>query len=516
MREKWHNYYEMLKFQLALLFTAVMIYGLGNLITNTSFSSLWLIKNQYILVVAEAFMRLAQFLIVYFPLFFLIKLVSKPKNGVTKVVAGIIGYITFEVFTIFFADSSLPSAAFSPILGISITSSRVNGLAGSTHYPIQTGIIGIAVVAYFTVTTHEFTKNHSQYDFMGFIDRDLWVTLVNMIPCAISGVLVAWAWPFMYEQLNNLFVFISRNINNPMNLFIYGVTERLLNVLNLASLIRTPFWFGTQGGTWVNLVGENVAGDVNAWTASLAAGALQVTSGRFITPYYVMNMFAMPGLILGLYSLYTDKMEKRKVRVLVIIAILTSLLSGCSLPIELLLALLCPLLFILHVLYTGSLFGVFKAVGCTLGFNYKGTSTLTALPGTLPEFLTYVNNADLRHTINVILIIGAITFLLYFIMTRVYFKYLALDLFNTGGVGRMSDATIRAVGGTANIKMIHSSINRLTIQVFDPTLFNVKPLREFSSVRVSDSKAGFVLNFGAGSTIIANAINKELRESLRK
>lgn len=516
MRSRWHTYYEMLKLPLELLFAAICVYGLGNLITNTAFSSLWIVKNQYVLVAAEAFMRLAQFTIVYFPIFFMMRLVTKKKNGITTLLSGFVGYIAFIVFTIFFADSSLPASAFSPILGISISSSRVNGLAGSTHYPIQTGIIGMVIVTYITRTTYKYTKNHTQYDFMGFIDKDLWVTLVNIIPCAISGILVAWAWPFMYEQLNVMFAFISRNINNPMNLFIYGITDRILNVLNLAALVRTPFWFGAQGGTWVNLVGESVAGDVNSWTASLATGALQVSSGRFITPYYVMNIFAIPGLIFGMYSIYTDKMEKRKIRLFVYLAVLTSILSGCSLPVELMLALLCPLLFILHVLYTGSLFGVFKALGCSLGFNYKGTSTLTALPGTLPEFITYLNNAALQRTIMIVLIIGLFSFVLYFFLARFYFNYLALDLFNTGGVERTRDGTIRAVGGTANIKMIHSSIHRLTIQVFDPTLFDASALTSLGAIRVADSKAGYVIDFGAGSTIIARAINKELRESLRK
>ncbi|MPM98217.1 PTS system glucoside-specific EIICBA component [bioreactor metagenome] len=286
--------------------------------------------------------------------------------------------------------------------------------------------------------------------------------------------------------------------------------DRVLSVFGLGSFIRQPFWYGSLGGSWINMVGESVVGDVSIWTTMVAQNLVPSTAGRFITPYYVLNMFAVPGLIWAVYSIYTDKMEKRRIRLFFILATLVSILMGTLLPLEIALILICPLLFVFHIMYTGMLFGLFQAAKVALGFSYTGNVTV-ALPGNLFEFLNFARNANYSHVIYTILIVGVASFLIYFLVTRIYFKYLALDLFNSGSSRRYVDTTIEAMGGTANIKMLHASINRLTIQVFDNSNLKLSMLSELGATRIVETRAGYSIDFGSGSTMIKRGIEKQLR-----
>jgi phosphotransferase system glucose/maltose/N-acetylglucosamine-specific IIC component len=296
---------------------------------------------------------------------------------------------------------------------------------------------------------------------------------------------------------------------------LYGILERVLSVLNLGTMVRSPFWYGSNGGTWISMAGANIAGDVNIWTAQYEAASLSGMSGRFITPYYAINIFAIPGLLLAFQTLQTDRLERRRLRMFYIVVACISILSGSLLPLEITLLLLCPLLYLFHVLYMGLLYGVFQAMHIYLGYSYHGTATITAMPGTLLEFLSYLQNTAMRSTLLQVAIVGAISFVVYFLMTRLYFTRLALDLFHTGYKDEVVQGTIEAIGGIENIKMIHSGTERLIISLYDADKLNVEKLRSLGAVRVMETKAGYAIGYGARSTMIRIGISEYLKQSVR-
>ena len=89
-------------------------------------------------------------------------------------------------------------------------------------------------------------------------------------------------------------------------------------------------------------------------------------------------------------------------------------------------------------------------------------------------------------------------------------SYTHLDVYK-----RQVEGFILAVGGLENIKMMHSSPTRLTIQVVDSSLINFSQIQRLGASRVVESRAGYSVNFGAGSTIIKNEINKRIKEMKR-
>lgn len=508
--KRWHSFYEVLHLPLKMLFIATILLGIGNLLINPVFNPYWVITNQYVILFAEAITKIGSFLVINFPFFFFLRLVSRKSNGIVTILIGLFGYFTFVVFTIFFAGADLPQIAFSSIFGISVPTSQLSLFAGKIHYPIQTGMVGVIVLTFTTRLAFHQSRSKTNYGIFGFVDRDSWAMILNFIYAIIAAFIISLSWSYLFQGIDKISSFIASDLSNPINIFVYGVTDRMLSIFGLGSLIRQPFWYGNLGGTWINMVGESIAGDVSIWTTMVSQNLVPTTAGRFITPYYILNIFAIPGMIWALFSIYTDKMERRRIRLFFILATVVSIFSGSLLPLEIMLLLVCPLLFVFHILYTGILFGVFQALKVALGFSYSG-NVAVALPGNFLEFFNFIRNANYSNAVITIAIVGVISFVIYFFATRVYFKYLALDLFNSGVMRKYIDTTIEAMGGTSNIKMLHASINRLTIQVFDNSELKLSMLSELGATRIVENRAGYSIDFGSGSTMIKMGIEKQLR-----
>nr|MCR4951497.1 PTS transporter subunit EIIC [Solobacterium sp.] len=493
----WRSLFEILKYPLEIIFAAVIMIGAGNLITNQTYGTALIYNNDYLFAAAEIMIRTGQFIIVHFPFLFLIRLSARRGGSATTLISALCGYIGFLCATMLFASSSLPSSAFSSIFGLSVNKSMVSFVTPGVHYPLQTGMIGAVITALVTMWAYNRSRRRNEYGFFSFISRETSVMIRTTVFCILAGVLCAYGWPLLISGIQKVIHFISVDTTNPVNMALYGMSERVLGDFNLGTLIRQPFWYGTSGGSWINVAGGAVAGDVSIWTAQVNANAVAGMTGRFFTPYYIINIFAVPGMIWGMYSVTTDKMEKTKKRTLCIIATLVSLLAGILLPLELMLLLLCPLLFILHLGLTGLLYAAMQYFHVYLGYYSSEQLVMTAMPGTLPELISYLRYPSLSRTVIIIAGTGIVCMLIYFLLTRFYFRHLAVDLFRTGETDRMVKTTLGAVGGVENIRMVHSSITALTISVYDPTVMDLSLLKRLGSHRVYETRAGYSICFGA-------------------
>lgn len=511
----WRSLYEILAFPIEVLLFAFAILGIGNLLTNEAFSFIINIDNEFVLLLAECMVRVGSFLIVQFPFLFLLRLVTRKAGSATTILSSVAGYVTYLVVTMAFASTDFSSTAYSSILGISMNVAGNLTMKAGVRYPLQTGVVATAVVAMITLNSYKASRSRNEYGVFSFLSKETYCVIRTVILSGIAAIVVTYFWPYVMQAINAVITFISNDTTNPVNLGIYGILDRALSVINLSTLVRNPFWYGSNGGSWISMAGGNVAGDVNIWTQQLVSSTPSGMAGRFITPYYILNIFGMPGLLWAVFTQHTDRLERRKILVLFIIMTLISMLGGSILPIEITLLLLCPLLFFIHLGITGILFGLCQSMQIYLGFNYTGSSTISALPGTLFEYLSYFQYSSMRSTLLKIAIIGAITFAVYFIVTKFYFRFLALDLFHTGVKDEIINGTIEAVGGVENIKLIHSSDTRVVISLYDPTVIQVSKLLDLGAVRVTEVKAGFAIAYGGGSCMIHKGIAKKMKESIR-
>ena len=511
----WRSLFEILKYPLEIIFAAVIMNGLGSLITNPVFGAAVIAENDYLTAAGEILTRAGQFLIVHFPFLVLIRLGARRGGSATTMISAFCGYICFLTATMLFAPASLPTSAFSSILGLSISKSQVSFVPAGTHYPLQTGLFGALVTALITLWSFNRSRRRNEYGFFSFISRETSVMIRTSFFCTLAGIATAFGWPYVIAGVQRVIHFISVDTTNPVNLALYGITERLLGDLNLGTLIRQPFWYGTQGGSWINVAGGSVAGDVSIWTAQLNANAVSGMTGRFFTPYYVLNIFAIPGLIWGMYSISSDKLERSRKRAICLIATVVSVCAGTLLPLELMLLLLSPLLLGIHLGLVGLLYALLQYFHVYLGYYSADALVMTAMPGTLPELLSYLRYPSLNRTVLIIAGVGAVFMILYFMLARLYFRYLAVDLLNTGEKDRQVQATLKAVGGVENIKMVQSSVFALTISVYDPTKLDFSILKKTGSYRIYETRAGYTICFGAASTMIRMGIQDAMRETIR-
>lgn len=512
----WQSFYEILKFPLCVIFFAVCLIGTGNLMTNQIYGFAGLFSNDVMISFGELLIKIGQFLTVNYPLLFLIRLAARRGGSAASIISGLSGYVTYLSATMYFADPALPSTAYSSILGLSVNRTNVVSLVGSTHYPLQTGLFGALIVTAITLWSFNGSRKKTEYGFFSFISREMACVLRTIFFSLLAGIAMSYLWPYAVVFIQRIVRFISADTNNPINLALYGITERVLGTLGLGTMIRQPFWYEINGGSWVNAAGISVSGDINIWTAQLAASGGTGMAGRFFTPYYILNLFAMPALIWAAYSLDTNVLEKRRMIILCIIGTVASLLWGTLLPLELILMILCPLLFSFHVAYTGILYMTLQSLHIYLGYQSVDTLTLTARPGSLPEFISYLQYPSLSRSLIGVVIAGIITAAVYFLVTRVYFKYMAMDLFKTGVKDEVINAVIKAAGGIENIKMTNSSIAKLTLSVYDPGKVDVQRLRRLGSHRIYENRAGFNICFGAPSTMIRLGIDSAMREAVRE
>lgn len=283
--------YEILRFPIGVMVFAAFLVGTGNLFINPAFDSLYSIDNTYVLRTAEAMYRTGSFLIVNFPVLFLFGMVSRKGTGGITSLSAFAGYAAFILFTMYFSRNDLPGWAYSSMLGISSTSLKIREMMNGVYYPLQTGLIGAVGVALITLRSFNTTRVRNDYGLFSYISREVSAVIGTVIRAALFGAVLAAVWTFLVSGVQYMINYIAADTTNPVKLAAYGILDRGLSVLNLGTYIRSPFWYGASGGTWVTMAGVSVAGDVNIWRAQAAASSIGGSTGRFITPYYILNMF---------------------------------------------------------------------------------------------------------------------------------------------------------------------------------------------------------------------------------
>lgn len=512
---RWHSLLDIFMFPLKLLFVGIVMIALSSLVLNSNTSVFFSMNNTYVTIFAHLLKSIGNFIVIHFPLLVMLKMLARRNGQGVGVVSGVLGYVVFLTVTMFLSRQNLPSAAYDSILGLSFNTASVSGMSGLIQYPLQTGLIGALCVGLASRIAYQKSRGKLRYGIFSFIDRDTYALILSAFYSLVLGVLFSWIWPYLIDALYMVFDFIASDISNPINMFVYGIFDRILSVFNMGGIIRYAFWFTEMGGTWQDMTGTSYAGDVAVWMAQAARNLYPAGFGRFITPYYVLNLFAIPGMIFALYTTFTDKIEKRRVRMMFVICLLVSLITGVILPLEILLLVTAPLLFVMHIFVTGIIFGVCQVMNLNLGFIFTG-KTAAAMPGNIFDLLIYIRNINAYQTIVGILISGVICFVTYFLMTKMYYTFLALDLFNTGQTRKKVDGFAAAVGGVENIKMVNSSPFRLYVQVHDSNLIDYNQFKQLGASKILETRAGYAIDFGAGSTIYRRELTKRMRECKRR
>ena len=503
--KRWTLLYETCKLPIRVCFLSFVFIALGSLVLNENVNIFYTISNPAIITLARFLVLIGETIILNLPLVFLINLVAKKANSGTPLIMGLIGYITYAVVTMLFSlYSPMTSTAFANFLNISYVTSN-----GASHYPLHTGLIGAFIVAYATRYSYIRSRNRSAYSFFGFLNKDTAGIIYNVMLCAILGFVSSLAYPICFGAVQEFIAYVGRDLNDPIRIGMYGLAERFMSILGLGDIIREPFWFGTQGGSYLTLAGQTILGDVNIWNFIQEAGSTYMGCGRFITPYYVINLFVVPAIYFGMFLSITDHHERSHAIFLAVPAAIMSILFGNPLPLELLLLFTSPLLLIFYLIIILILFGLLSYFGLYLGFSYSGSS-LVAMPGSFPEYIIQLRNPQLFDTIFYLFIIGIIFFVICLIATRLYYRHFAYNLLGTGKTKQICEQIGDAVGGIENINKATSGIFRLILELEDLEAVSFAKLAQLGASRITETREGVILDFGSSSTVIALALTKEI------
>ena len=501
------NLYESCKTPIRVAFFGFILVAIGFLIQNESVNVFYTFRSSIILFIGELCLRIGELTIMNLPLIFMMNIVCKKANNASPVVMSLVGYFTFIVTTMLFSTQNLNAQAYSTGFGIN---SIFNTPSGS-RLPLETGMIGSFLVAYATRMAFIFSRHRGSYSLTNLFARDTSGIIYNFVFCFILGLGVAYGFPYFYTYLQKAITFIGGDLLDPLRIGLYSVLDRILCIMGLGNIIRYPFWYTSAGGSFSNTVtGQSVLGDVNIWTYLKDSNASYIGAGRFITPYYVINMFLIPAFYLGTLFSMSDRTDRSILTPEFIFAILLSIIAGNPLPTELLMLMTSPTLLVAYLVIIGISSGVLVNFEAFLGFSSKISNTVIAMPGSFADFIINIRNVNLLPSIQTILIVGVVGFVFMLLFTMFYYRFLAFDFVRTGNGDGLVNDIIEIAGGKENIISAGSGLFKLNVYIRDPEKISVEKVQDIGVRKVVETRNGLTFELGTSCYAISRRINKKL------
>ena len=495
--------YENCKMPLRVTLFGFILMAFGFLIRNENVNIFYTFSNTYLLMFADGCSLLGQTIISNLPLIFMIYLVCKKANSGVPIILAIVGYFSFLITMTLYVPQNLSSYVYTSTSGINTALT----LSGTSKLPLETGLIGSFVVAYITRFSYIRSRHRSSHSLLGFLNKDSAAIIYNIVFCVLAGMAFSYLGPILYTYLNRLITYISKDLSDPARMLLYGFLDRTLSILGLGNVIKYPFWYTSLGGTFQTITGQNVIGDINIWTYVKDSINSYVGAGRFVTPYYVINIFMVPACYLGIFTSINDKDEKAHLIVPLIALIALSIVCGSSLPLELFLLFTSPMLLLGFVSIAACVYAYLTYAGIYLGSSIS-TSTITALPGSFPDFIINIRNINHYDAIISIVFVGLVAFLVVVLLTYFYYHYLAYNFVNTSKAEEEINKIVERLGGIDNIISAKAGMMRVNFTVRDSESINIEKLSELSIAKIYETKNGFSMELGSSSFIVSNMVSK--------
>lgn len=497
MKKKWYSNLELFRFSLIVLLIGEFFIGISSLKTSSDLIS----------TILQALSQCGVLFKKLFPLAFAINFIAvKHNNGIACFIA-FVSYLVLEITTMFVADNTLPAYCFSSLFNISLTSQSG---ALVTRMPLNLGLIGSIIIIIIVDNLYKITSKRYNYGFLTFLDNDSLLFIYACVATAAVGAVVSLLAPFVINLLDSTLKFVSTNSNNPACMAIYGLIDKSCELLQIGNVTKDNFWFGSLGGSYIDLENVTHYGDVNIWTAQIAANSVAETTGRFISARYILNIFIAPALVIGYYFNIKDKMDRKRITGLAVLAILVSLISGSTICIEYLLLFTAPALFFCHLALSSIIYMLVAVASLPLGYSFIKASQF-ATAGNIIDFINYARLAAFNKTTMQMSLIGGIGFFLYILIIHIYYSVLAFDFLDNKNSNKHIDEIVRLCGSTSNIKMITSTATDLVVVPYDKSKINVDELLNTSIYRVKERYFGYYLQIGPSSHAIARRIKKLIK-----
>lgn len=501
---KLQVYLEELQLPIKSLFVAAGLISVGTLLGNPFVNDVFKLNYPWLVRITQILLFTGGLILTCFPYFVFVKLLYSRTEEKNIVIVGIISYLVYLIMIMFFAPNNLPANMYM---------SSINITLNNTVYKIaNTGVFGLVGIYWIVKRNYTRPMINRNTNFTKVLDRDSIRLMRSMVLATTYGLIIAWLMPYISSGIYSVLYFIASDINNPMSMFAYSGFERLLQVLGLQNIVRSEMWFGSLGGTWNSL--DNIAyiGDVNIWAAQLSERVAVLgigSTGRFTTFYYILNIFAAPAYLAALSTTVSNKKKFRKGLLTVLLGTVLSFFSGIWYPLEILMLLTAPILYVFHIFMIGIISAFLSGISIAVGFSYLGVLN-AATPGNVIDLIALSRNTIINQQILTMLLFGIIVFFVYFYVVRFYYTKIAIDTLNIGTKEDEIKDFIERLGGLENIMNISSTPSKVHALLRDEDKINTAGLHRQGVTKIVQTRDGYVLFYGAGSYIVQKEINKKL------
>lgn len=307
------------------------------------------------------------------------------------------------------------------------------------------------------------------------------LTLIAMTPVVIFyAIAFTWIWPFMTHGITALTGFMKNA--GVAGVFVYGFFEKFLIPTGLHHFVWSPFQLTQIGGT-LSVDGQTVSGTQAIFLAYMRHPDLTpvMNDALRFSQQGMTTIFGLAGASLAFY--HTAKPEKKMLaKAILLPAIITSMLTGITEPIEFTFLFISPLLWLIHATLTATS----QAICDIFTVRPWGAAGLI-------EFLIY--NLPLPAALTrwpLYIIIGIGQFGAYYVIFRTLVVKLNLKtpgredddevkLYNkadyrekiknkTHSSNAITDDIIKGLGGKENIISVDNCFTRLRVAIHDMSL----------------------------------------------
>ena len=300
------------------------------------------------------------------------------KSDGSTALAALIGYLVFTGVT----DALSPYVLGKPA-------------EGATQQLINYGVLGGIVIGLVAALLYQKYYRIKLPPYLAFFGGRRFVPIVTAGMAIVIAVIGALIYPVFNAGLNGVGSFVTGS--TVLGGFVYGTANRLLVPIGLHHLLNSLPWF--QFGDYTDATGKVWNGDI----ARFLHG--DKTAGTFMTGFFPIMMFAMPGAALAF--VHTAKPSKRKVIAGIMgSAALVSFVTGVTEPLEFSFLYLAYPLYVIHALLTGVSLALVNWLGIHDGFGFSAGA------------IDYLLNFRIATHPLWILPIGVVYFALYYFIFR--------------------------------------------------------------------------------------------------
>ena len=430
----------------AVLPAAGILYGIGYWIDPSGWGA-----NS---VLAAFCIKAASAIIDQIPILFAIGVsvgMAKDHDG-TSALAGLVSFLMITTL--------LSTGAVAMYRGVDASEvPAAFGKISNAFIGILAGIIGSSCYNRF--------KDTKLPDWLAFFSGKRCVAIVTACCSVLASIVLYFVWPLIFAGL----VAFGKAILGlgAIGSGIYAMLNRALIPLGLHHALNAVFWFDTAN---INDLGLFWSG---------ADGAVKGVTGQYMTGFFPIMMFGLPGGALAMY--HTAKDSKKKAAASLLLAgSLASFFTGITEPLEFAFMFMAPGLYLVHAVLTG-----ISAVICTLlplrlGFNFSA--------GLVDYILSF--KAPMAVNPWLLIPIGLVFAVIYYFVFR--FVITKFDLKTPGRTDdedeeeeklelanddftAIAERVLAGLGGKDNIVEVDYCATRLRTEIKDYTLVDEKAIK---------------------------------------